>query len=188
MIKLQITSFHAWDVIRLQRAIDKCVNREQDALPIVINSPGGSITHMMAMVDIMQAAPIPISTVAVGMAASAGAELLSAGAQGARFVAPNAVIMVHQGSFGAYGKTCDVVNNVEAIRLVEQRSIELLDKNCGKRKGYWRKVFKERGNTDFFMTAEEAITHGLADHVGLPQWAVQASRVALIMPKGASAS
>lgn len=182
-LKLWINHFFAHDVQRLQRAIDRCVDKGQDALPVYIHSPGGSIISMLAMVDLIKASPIPVATVAVGGAMSAGAELLAAGRKGLRFVAPNATVMVHQGLYATPPmKSSDAESYNEFQAGLEQRCFDLLDSHCGKRKGYWKKLIASRGNTDIFLTAEECVEHGLADHVGTGHFYIKPEQTAVLMP------
>jgi ATP-dependent Clp protease, protease subunit len=181
VLKIWINDFYDSDVMRLHRAIDKCQAKGQDALPVMINSMGGSVINMLSMVDIIEAAPIPVATVCVGAAMSAGAVLLAAGTKGARFVAPNATVMVHGASTGLPRmKRPDIDAYVEIFRTLDDRSSVLLDKLCGQRKGYWKKLLTKNGNADLYLTAEEAVEHGLADHVEIPKWYTKPEQTALV--------
>ncbi len=126
-----------------------------------INSPGGSITAGMAIYDTMQYIKPDVSTICVGMAASMGSFLLSAGAKGKRFCLPNSEIMIHQPSGGAQGKATDI--GIYADRIIRTRKVlnEILAKNTGQP---FEKIEKDV-ERDYFMSAEEAKTYGLVDEI-----------------------
>lgn len=126
-----------------------------------INSPGGSVTDGMAIYDTMQYIKCDVSTICIGMAASMGAFLLSAGAKGKRIALPNAEIMIHQPSAGTQGQITDMAIHLKRLELIKKRMNEILASNTGK--SYDEVVAAcERDN---FMTAEEAKEFGLIDKV-----------------------
>ena len=126
-----------------------------------INSPGGVITSGMAIYDTMQYIKCDVATICVGMAASMGAFLLSAGAKGKRMALPNAEIMIHQPSGGAQGQATDIQIQAQRITQMKQKLNEILAANTG------RPLVQIAADTerDFFMTAEEAQAYGLIDKV-----------------------
>lgn len=126
-----------------------------------INSPGGVITSGMAIYDTMQYIKCDVSTICVGMAASMGAFLLSAGAKGKRIALPNAEIMIHQPSGGAQGQATDIQIQAQRIADMKRKLSEILAKNCGKP---FEQVLADC-ERDHFMTAEEAKEYGLIDKV-----------------------
>lgn len=126
-----------------------------------INSPGGSVTDGMAIYDTMQYIKCDVSTICIGMAASMGAFLLSAGTKGKRIALPNAEIMIHQPSAGTQGQITDMAIHLKRLEFIKKRMNEILAKNTGK--SYDEIVAAcERDN---FMTAEEAKEFGLIDRV-----------------------
>jgi len=128
---------------------------------IYINSPGGSVTAMLAMYDTMQFVKPDVATTCMGLAASAGAFLLMAGAHGKRAALPNSRIMIHQPLGGAQGQVTDMVIATEEAVRAKKKIIELLAKHSGKSiKDIERDI--ERNN---FMSAEEAKDYGLIDKV-----------------------
>ena len=126
-----------------------------------INSPGGSVTAGMAIYDTMQYVKCDVSTICVGMAASMGAFLLSAGAKGKRIALPNAEIMIHQPSGGTQGQATDMQIQVERMLKIKQRLNEILAQNTGKPLD----VIQHDTERDNFMSAEEACAYGLIDKV-----------------------
>lgn len=126
-----------------------------------INSPGGSVTAGLAIYDTMQYIKADVSTICVGLAASMGAFLLSAGAKGKRLALPNSEIMIHQPSGGFKGQATDIQIHAENIMRVKDNLNKILSENTGKPID----VVKAACERDNFMTAEEALDFGLIDKV-----------------------
>ncbi len=126
-----------------------------------INSPGGSVTAGMAIYDTMRYIKCDVATICVGMAASMGAFLLSAGAKGKRMSLPNAEIMIHQPSAGTQGQITDMALHLKRLQNVKERMNRILAENTGKSV----EEVTEACERDNFMTAEEAMAFGLVDRV-----------------------
>jgi ATP-dependent Clp protease protease subunit len=126
-----------------------------------INSPGGSVTAGMAIYDTMQYVKSDVSTICVGMAASMGAVLLSAGAKGKRFALPNSEVMIHQVMGGAEGQASDIKIRAERILKIKDDLNKILAKHTG------QKVERVEKDTDrdYFMNAEEAKKYGVIDKI-----------------------
>lgn len=128
---------------------------------LYINSPGGSVTAGLAIYDTMQFLTCDVITYCIGMAASMGAVLLSAGTKGKRYALPNSDIMIHQVSGGAQGQASDVERTVEYMLKLKNRLIRILAKNTGKPED---KV-KYDSDRDYYMSADEAKEYGVVDEV-----------------------
>ena len=126
-----------------------------------INSPGGSVTDGMAIYDTMQYIKCDVSTICVGMAASMGAFLLSAGAKGKRIALPNAEIMIHQPSAGTQGQITDMAIHLKRLETIKERMNRILADNCGKS----IEQVTADCERDNFMTAQQALEYGLIDKV-----------------------
>ena len=126
-----------------------------------INSPGGSVTAGMAIYDTMKYIKCDVATICVGMAASMGAFLLSAGTKGKRMALPNAEIMIHQPSAGTQGQITDMAIHMKRLQTIKERMNRILAENCGKPV----EVVTDACERDNFMTAEEAKAFGLIDRV-----------------------
>ncbi len=128
---------------------------------IYINSPGGIVTGGMAIYDTMNFLQCDIVTYCIGMAASMSTVLLAAGTKGKRFALPNSRVMIHQPSGGAGGQTADIAIAAREILRWKKTLNETLAKHTGKTP---EQVEKD-SDRDYYMTAEEAKTYGLVDHV-----------------------
>lgn len=128
---------------------------------LYINSPGGSVTATLAMIDTMNHLKPAVSTVCVGIAASGGAWLLSAGAKGKRHALPNAEVMIHQPMGGVEGQASDIAITAKHILSTRDKLNKILAKNTGQA---LEKIEKDV-ERDFFMGAEEAKKYGIIDEV-----------------------
>jgi ATP-dependent Clp protease protease subunit len=126
-----------------------------------VNSPGGVVTAGLAIIDTMNHIQPAVSTVCVGLAASMGAVILSAGEKGKRFALPNAEIMIHQPSGGAEGMAADIEITAKQILKIRERLNKLLAKNTGQK---LEKIAADV-DRDFFMDAEESVKYGIIDKV-----------------------
>ena len=130
-------------------------------ISLYINSPGGSITAGMAIHDTMQYIKCDVSTICMGMAASMGAFLLSAGAKGKRYALPNSEIMIHQPLGGMQGQATDIKIHADRIIRIKQNLNEILAKNTGRPLD---EIIRDT-ERDNFMSADEAAAYGLIDKV-----------------------
>ena len=126
-----------------------------------INSPGGSVTAGMAIYDTMQYIKCDVATICVGLAASMGAFLLSAGTKGKRMALPNSEIMIHQPSAGTQGQITDMALHLKRLQTVKERMNRILSENCGQD----IETVTAACERDNFMTAQEALAFGIIDRV-----------------------
>ena len=130
-------------------------------IQMYINSPGGSVTAGMAIYDTMQYIKCDVSTICVGLAASMGAFLLSAGTKGKRIALPNAEIMIHQPSAGTQGQITDMAIHLKRLETIKKRMNQIMADNTG----HTLEEMTAACERDNFMTAEEAKEFGLIDKV-----------------------
>lgn len=126
-----------------------------------INSPGGAITAGMAIYDTMQYIKCDVSTICIGMAASMGAFLLSAGTKGKRIALPHSEIMIHQPLGGAQGQATDIKIRADLILRTRDMLNKILSENTGKP----IEQIEKDTDRDNFMTAEQALEYGIIDRI-----------------------
>jgi len=132
-------------------------------ISIYVNSPGGSVTAGLAILDTMDFIKPDISTIAIGQTASMGSLLAQAGTKGKRFILPNTRVMIHQPSGGAGGKQSDIEISYKEITYLKRRLTQIyVDHNTA---GKTFEEFEAAMDRDFFMSAQEAVDFGLADMV-----------------------
>jgi ATP-dependent Clp protease protease subunit len=128
---------------------------------IYVNSPGGSVTAGLSIIDTMHHIKPDVATVCVGMAASMGSLILSQGAKGKRSILPNAEVMIHQPSGGAYGQASDI--DITAKHILKTR--DKLNKMLAKATGQKLQKIEQDVDRDFFMDAEESLAYGIVDKI-----------------------
>jgi ATP-dependent Clp protease protease subunit len=128
---------------------------------LYINSPGGSVTAGLAIYDTMQFVTCDVATYCVGIAASMGAVLLTAGTKGKRYALPNSDVMLHQVSGGAQGPASDVERTVEYMFRLKKRLIGIVAHHTGKTE----EQIQADSDRDYWITAQQAKEYGLVDEV-----------------------
>lgn len=130
-------------------------------ISLYVNSPGGSVTATLAIVDTMNHIKNDVSTVCVGIAASGGAIILSSGQKGKRYALPNAEVMIHQPLGGVEGQATDIAITAKQILKTRENLNKMLAKNCGKPLAQIEKDVER----DFYMDADEAKKYGIVDEI-----------------------
>jgi len=130
-------------------------------ITLYINSPGGAVTAGLAMLDTINHIKPDVATVCVGMAASAAAVILSAGAKGKRFALPNSEVMIHQPWGGAEGRASDIEITAKHILKTRENLNKILAKNTGKPLAQ----IERDVDRDYFMSADEAKKYGIIDEI-----------------------
>lgn len=130
-------------------------------IQIFVNSPGGVIYSGLAIYDTMQQISSPVSTTAVGLTASFGTVILTAGTRGMRYALPNATIHMHQPLGGAQGQATDIVIQANEIMRLKDRLIDVLMKHTGQE----REVIERDSDRDVYLNAKQAVDYGLIDAV-----------------------
>ena len=128
---------------------------------LYINSPGGSITAGMAIMDTMNFIKSDVSTICLGMAASMGAFLLSCGQKGKRYILPNAEVMIHQPLGGVQGQATEIKIVAERILKLKEKLNKILAKNTGKD----LKTITTDTERDYFLDSKEALEYGIVDKI-----------------------
>jgi ATP-dependent Clp protease protease subunit len=132
---------------------------------LYINSPGGSVYDAMAIYDTMKHVKCDVSTIGVGMQASAGAFLLSSGTKGKRFLLPNSTVMIHQPAAGTDGKVTDMEIDLKEFLRLKNNLNEILAENTGQK----IETIKRDAERDYWMSAVEAKKYGIVDEIMKPK-------------------
>lgn len=151
---------HLASIVVAQLLFLEAEDPEKD-INIYINSPGGMVTAGLAILDTMNYVKPDISTICVGLAASMGAVLLSAGTKGKRYALPNAEIMIHQPLGGTQGQASDIKIQADWMMKTKERLNHILAENTGKDLS----IIEQDTDRDNFMYADEAVEYGLIDRV-----------------------
>ena len=144
-------------------------NSGQKVIPIVIDSYGGQVYSLMSMISAITSAELPIATIVEGKAMSCGAVLLTFGDDGMRFADPNATVMIHDVSSGAFGKIEEMKADIKETERLDEKIFTMMARNCGKKDDYFKKKVFNKKHADWFMEAQEAKRHGLVNHLRVPK-------------------
>lgn len=161
-----VTSFDDWSTRMLAWSIQRARDREQKVLPVMIDSFGGDIYSLMAMIDLLKESSLTIYTIAVGKAMSAGAFLLSIGEK--RYCTENCTIMIHAAHGSTSGSTSAIEKKAKEVTSKTKKMFSMLNKNTGNPAGFFENLYKENDNADLYLETTEAKDYGLVTDIGLP--------------------
>jgi len=153
-----------------QQQVSLAHNTGQKIIPVVIDSYGGQIYSLMAMISAIKHAEIPVATIIEGKAMSCGAILFSFGDEGMRFMDPHSTVMIHDVSSMDYGKVEEIKASADETERLNQIVYKMMAINCGKRSDYFLKIVHKKGHADWFLDAEECKRHGLANQLRIPKF------------------
>lgn len=149
--------------------MSKAENTDQEIIPIVIDSFGGQVYSLFAMIDCIKASKKKIATVCISKAMSCGSVLLSCGHDGYRFASPMSTMLIHDVAGHEWGKVEELKMGAAEIDRLNKSFYHIMDRNCGHEEGYFQKLVHEKSHADWFLTPEEAKTHNLVNHIRLPK-------------------
>jgi len=147
---------------------EEAENTGQNIIPIIIDSYGGDIYSLFAMIDCIKESKKIVMTICSGKACSAGAILLSCGHEGYRYITPNSSVMIHDVSSVLMGKADEMGASMKEVNRVNAQLYKILDENCGQKPGYFKEKIKKLKNVDFWLTPEKALEFNLINHIAVP--------------------
>jgi ATP-dependent Clp protease protease subunit len=147
----------------------------QPVIPIIVDSFGGECYSLFGILSEIENSKIPVCTIVESKAMSAGAIIFSAGTKGMRYMAPNATVLIHEVFNWAVGKSADVTEVSNHTEKLNKMIFDILAKNCGKDKNYFMDILQQKRNADWYLTARDAIKHGIADEIKVPNYKTRVS-------------
>ena len=144
-------------------------NTGQPVIPIVVDSYGGQVYSLMAMIAQIQNADKPVATIIEGKAMSCGAILSTFGEKGMRYMDPNATVMIHDVSSMGRGKVEEIKADAKETERLNKIVYEMMAKNCGKKKNYFLDLVHEKSHADWYLDANECLEHNIVQHLTLPK-------------------
>lgn len=148
--------------------MSRAQNTGQSVIPIVIDSYGGQVYALMTMIGAIKSSRIPVATIVEGKAMSCGALLFSFGAEGKRYMDPDATLMIHDVSSGAFGKVEEIKADAKEVERLNKKVYEMMARNCGKPSDYFLKLVHEKGHADWYLDAQDAKGHNIANELRIP--------------------
>ena len=172
---IRVNKFDEEAAKKFDQEIAQAHNTGQKIIPVIIDSYGGQVYSLMSMISAIKHAELPVATIVEGKAMSCGAVLFSFGEEGYRFMDPNATVMIHDVSSMDFGKVEELkAGALEADRL-NTIIYTMMAQNCGKKDDYFMKIVDKKKHADWFLDAEEAKKHGLANQLRIPKITVDVS-------------
>ena len=164
---ITINEFSEYAYSKFVHAFNQMLWEPQSIIPIIIDSPGGSILSLMGIRDLIACSPKPVLTQVNSCAASCGALLLALGTKGFRYASPNSMILIHEASTATEGKTSEIMNEALYIEKLNDQLLELLAQHSNKSKDFYKKLINKNNNSDLFITPQQALEWQIIDHVGV---------------------
>jgi ATP-dependent Clp endopeptidase proteolytic subunit ClpP len=161
-------------VEKFYKKFNECISAELPFIPIYIDSYGGNIHSLFAMLDIIDSSPVPVATICVGKAMSCGAILLASGAKGYRYAGAQSRILLHEASAGSVGKVSDMEQDIKHAQDLNRSIYDLLDKRTANKKGFFQDKLKANKNSDLHVTPIQAKSWGIIDKIGVPRLVAEA--------------
>lgn len=166
---IRVNKFNEESAKEFQDQMALAHNTGQKVIPVIIDSYGGQVYSLMAMISAIEHAEIPVATIVEGKAMSCGAILFSFGEKGLRFMDPNATVMIHDVSSMQHGKVEELKASAEESDRLNQIVYTMMARNCGKKDDHFLKIVHKKGHSDWFLNADEAKKHGLANQIRIPK-------------------
>jgi len=168
-------AFNEEMVSKFTESMEKAVNTDQPVVPVVIDSYGGQVYSLLAMIDIIKNCPKTVVTIVSGKAMSCGAILLGFGAEGYRFASPTSTIMIHDVSNMTYGKVEEIKADAAECDRLQKLIFNMLAEHIGKPKKYFLDIIHEKSHAEWFLDPKEAKSHNLVNHIRIPSFYVDIS-------------
>ena len=170
---ITVNKFDEESARKFQSEIALAHNTGQKIIPIVIDSYGGQVYSLMSMISAIKNSALPIATIVEGKAMSCGAILFSFGGENLRFMDPNATLMIHDVSSMDFGKVEELKAGAKEADRLNDKVYTMLARNCGKADDYFMKIVYTKKHADWFLDADEAKDHNLANHLRIPKLAIK---------------
>jgi ATP-dependent Clp protease protease subunit len=161
-----VNSFDEKAVVAFNKDFTTAIETDQPFIPIVIDSYGGQVYSLMAMIDTIITSPVPVITIAEGKAMSCGVILFSCGSR--RFASPNTTFLIHDVSGSAYGKVAELQASAKEGVKLDRKIHRLVSTNIGQKPSFIKDEIHKRSHADWYLTASEAKKINLATDIGIP--------------------
>lgn len=172
-VVLRVRKFDETTAREFSSLVSKAQNTGQPVLPVIIDSYGGQVYSLLSMISDIKHSRIPVATIVQGKAMSCGAILFSCGAEGMRYMDPDATVMIHDVSSMEYGKVEEIKASAEETERLNKKIYHIMAENCGHHKDYFLDIVHERGHADWFLEADECKKHNLANHLHVPELKIE---------------
>ena len=170
---IRVNKFNEDSAKKFDEQMGLAHNTGQKVIPIIIDSYGGQVYSLMSMISAIKHADLPVATIVEGKAMSCGAVLFSLGEEGLRFMDPNATVMIHDVSSMDMGKVEELKAGAAEADRLNEKIYTMMARNCGKKDDYFMKIVDKKKHADWFLDAEEAKKHGMANQLRVPKLSIE---------------
>jgi ATP-dependent Clp protease protease subunit len=174
-VVIRVRRFDETTAKDFSNAMMKAQNTGQPVVPVIIDSYGGQVYSLMSMISDINHSKIPVATIVQGKAMSCGAILFSFGDEGKRYMDPDATVMIHDVSSMGWGKVEEIKADAEEVDRLNKKVYQMMAENCGHHKDYFLDIVHDKGHADWFLDADEARKHNLANHLFIPDMKIKVS-------------
>jgi len=172
-VMIRVNKFDEESAKKFAQEMAQAHNTGQKVIPIVIDSYGGQVYSLMSMISAIKHAELPVATIVEGKAMSCGAVLFSFGEEGMRFMDPNATVMIHDVSSMDFGKVEELKAGAKEADRLNTTIYTMMARNCGKKDDHFMKIVDKKKHADWFLDAEEAKKHNMANHLRVPKFHIK---------------
>ncbi len=165
---IRVNKFNEESAKKFAQSMAAAHNTGQKVIPVVIDSYGGEVYSLMSMIAAINDADLPVATIVEGKAMSCGAILFSCGEEGLRFIDRHATLMIHDVSSMEWGKVEELKASAKEADRLNDKVYTMMARNCGKKDDYFLKIVDKKKHADWFLDADEAKKHNLANQIRLP--------------------
>jgi ATP-dependent Clp protease protease subunit len=170
-VVIRVRDFNEDAADKFAQEMQKAHNTGQPIIPVVIDSFGGYVHSLLAMIGEIRSAALPVATIAMGKAMSCGAMLLGMGTPGHRYADPHSSVMIHDVSSWEVGKVEELKAGVKETERLHKTIFHMLAENCGhKDQDYFLKLIHDRSHAEIFLTAKQAKRHKIVDQIHVPSF------------------
>lgn len=166
---ITVNEFDEESTQKFSELMCKAQNSGQKVIPIIIDSYGGQVYSLLTMISMINSSSVPVATIIQGKAMSCGAILASFGTKGMRYMDPDSTLMIHDVSSIAFGKIEELKSNARESERLNKKLYKMMAKNCDRSEDYFTDLIHDKGHADWFLEAEEALKHGIVDHIKIPE-------------------
>ena len=172
-IVIRVNKFDEASAKSFSSLVNKAQNTGQPVIPIIIDSYGGQVYSLMSMISDIRHSRVPIATIVQGKAMSCGAILFSFGADGMRYMDPDATVMIHDVSSMERGNVEEIKASAEETERLNKKIYHMMAENCGQHKDFFLDIVHDKGHADWFLEADECKKHNLANHLHVPELKIE---------------
>ena len=166
---ITVNEFDEESTQKFSELMCKAQNSGQKVIPIIIDSYGGQVYSLLTMISMINSSSVPVATIIQGKAMSCGAILASFGTKGMRYMDPDSTLKIHDVSSIAFGKIEELKSNARESERLNKKLYKMMAKNCDRSEDYFTDLIHDKGHADWFLEAEEALKHGIVDHIKIPE-------------------